>query len=159
MGVTGETQLWNFLYACGLGFWLGLYYELFRTVRLLLPPTAKGCFFQDVFFCLSAALITFFTFLAIADGQMVPYLFIGEIIGFFAFYCTIGRIFHTLLAALLRRLARAIRTLWRWISRPISRWFGALFGRQSRITAVPRRFISEKIQKLRKKFNFFSKKT
>ncbi len=159
MGITGETQLWNLLYACGLGFWIGLYYELFRTLRLLFPPTGKSCFFQDVFFCLTSALITFFCFLAIADGQMVPYLFIGEAVGFFAFYSTVGRVFHILLAALFRLLARWVFALSRWSHRLFSRLFSRplewLFRKRR---AVTRRFV-EKTAKIRKKVIFFSKKT
>lgn len=128
MGISGNVQLGSLLYACGLGFWLGLYYELFRTLRLLLPPTAKSCFFQDVFFCLSAAITTFFCFLAIADGRLLPYLFVGEIIGFFAFYFTVGLIFHQLLAVFLRILFRISRTVGRWISRPVKAAFRWLFA-------------------------------
>lgn len=155
MGNTGDIQLWGLLYACGLGFWLGLYYELFRTLRLLLPPTARGCFFQDVFFCLSAALVTFFCFLSISDGNMYPYLFIGEMAGFFSFYCTLGRVFHKILGALLRLLLLLFRRIKRWISRPLYalyRWIFVLFMRI--YTAICRKFAE-----IRKKPNFFSKKT
>lgn len=153
MGISVEVQLEGLLYACGLGFWLGLYYEIFRTVRLLMPPTAKSCFFQDVFFCLSAALCTFFCFLAIADGRLYLYLFVGEITGFFAFYCTLGRMFHTVFAALLRWIAASIKTLWRWISRPL--FSGLRFLK--RALCKPLRFLREKAQKILKKPSFFRK--
>ena len=164
MGISVTGQLEGLLYACGLGFWLGLYYEIFRTVRLLMPPTAKSCFFQDVFFCLSAALCTFFCFLAIADGRMYLYLFVGEITGFFVFYCTLGRVFHTVLAALLRWIAAAARILWRWLSailrtvwRWISRPFSTVIRFLKRIVCRPFRFLRKKTQKNWKKRLFFKK--
>lgn len=112
MGNTGDMQLIGLLYACGLGFWLGLYYTFFRAIRLVFPPSAVGCFFQDVFFCVSATLVVFFVFLGIADGNGYPYLFAGIVAGFFAFHKTCGRFLHLVLAKSIRgilRLAKGIR--------------------------------------------------
>ncbi len=158
MGLAGETQLLHLIYALGLGFWLGLYYELFRTLRLLFRPTAKSCFFQDVFFCLSSALITFFVFLAMADGEMPLYLFVGEVIGFLVFYGTFGRVFHRLLAWLLRAIGRVFRRVAHAVSRTFSRWFRRPFSYCRRKTAVAGQCFMKKIAKLGKKVIFFSKK-
>lgn len=155
MNITGEIQLANLLYACGLGVWLGLYYELFRTLRLLLPPSARSCFFQDIFFCLSAMLITFFCFLGIADGNMYPYLFAGEIAGFFSFYYTLGRAFHKVLAMILRWIFRFLRILKRWIGCPLRALYRSIFDLFIRIGTTMHRKFSE----IRKKTKKISKKT
>lgn len=120
MGNTGDIQLWGLLYACGLGFWLGAYYELFRMMRLLFPPSAVSCFFQDVFFFSSASIVVFFVFLGIADGQMYPYLLFGVMVGFLSFYYTFGRFLHIVLAKGLRRVMRACRVVDRHLQ-PIRR--------------------------------------
>ncbi len=153
MGMTGDIQLQSLLYACGLGFLLGLYYELFRTVRLLLPPTSRSCLFQDVFFCLSAALITFFSFLAIADGNMYPYLFMGEIAGFFSFYCTPGRAFHKVLAKLLEWLLSVLRFVKQVLSRPIYIIYHCVFRFFRRICTS----FNQKLEEIRKKPKKISK--
>ncbi len=158
MGLAGETQLWHLLYALGLGFWLGLYYELFRTLRLLVKPTAKSCFFQDVFFCISAALITFFTFLAIADGETPLYLFVGEAVGFFTFYGTVGRVLHRQFSVVLRTVGRLARRFSSGVSRFLYRWLAGPLSRLYQKTAGARRRFAEKTVKLRKKVIFFSKK-
>ncbi len=104
MGNTGDIQLWGLLYASGLGFWLGAYYELFRMVRLLFSPSAISCFFQDVFFFISGSVTVFFVFLGITDGRIYPYLLVGVIVGFVSFYYTIGRFLHIVLAKGARRV-------------------------------------------------------
>lgn len=154
MAITGDIQLWRLLYACGLGFWLGLYYELFRTLRLLLPPTARSCFFQDVFFCLTAALITFFCFLSIADGAMYPYLFLGELAGFFSFYYTLGRAFHKALAMVLRLLISALLA----IHRRISRLLRMIYRGICRLCGGVYTATIGKFKEICKKKKFFSKK-
>ena len=89
--VTGGVQLQMLLYAGGVGFWLGACYCLFQMFRIIVRCGVWSCFFQDILFCLSAALATFFVFLAISDGCIYPYLLIGEGIGFLVFYCSVGK--------------------------------------------------------------------
>lgn len=150
MGVTGTAQLTGLFFACGVGFLIGLYYELFRTLRLLFPPTARGCFFQDVFFCLTAAVAVFFCLLAITDGVLYLYSFLGIAAGFFACYYTVGRVLHGLLAAVLRTLYR----LWHALCRTVSRPFAALWRR----FAPKRRKMSEKVCRVPEKSANFLKK-
>lgn len=144
-------QIDAFLYACGLGFWIGLYYEMFRTLRLLLPPSVCACFVQDLLFCLSSAVLTFFGFLAIADGNMYPYLFVGETVGFLAFYYTVGRVLHIVLASVIRRCIGVVAVIGR-----------VMTGFCRRIKIVFARLyepLLSKLQKIRKKIQLFSKKT
>lgn len=150
MGISGTAQLTGLFYACGVGFLIGLYYELFRTLRLLFPPTAKSCFFQDVFFCLTAAVAVFFCLLAITDGVLYLYSLVGIAAGFFACYYTVGSVLHGLLAVLLRELYR----LWRALCRAVSRPFAALWRR---LTPAGRK-MSEKVCRVPKKSAKFLKK-
>ncbi len=155
MGVTGTLQVEGFLYACGLGFLIGGIYEIFRTVRLLFPPSTRGCFVQDVIFCLLATLFTFFGFLAIADGNLYLYLFFGEGIGFIAFYKTVGRVFHIILSWFIRGFLYLIKLLNDGILYPLGSLLHTLFGKVAQILLL----FGQKIKKMCKKSKFFSKKT
>jgi hypothetical protein len=155
MGVTGTLQVEGFLYACGLGFLLGGIYEIFRTVHLLFPPSARGCFIQDVGFCLIATLLTFFGFLAIADGNLYPYLFIGEGIGFFAFYKTMGHFIHIVLSWIIGGILYVMKWLRQKFFIPLGKVLDALFEKLESFLLL----LGQKIKKMCKKSKFFSKKT
>ncbi len=93
---------------------------MFRMVRLLFPPSAVSCFFQDVFFFISGSVTAFFVFLGIADGQIYPYLLVGVVVGFLSFYYTFGRFLHIILAKGVRWVMRICCVLSGWIQ-PIKR--------------------------------------
>ena len=153
-GETVGRQVLQFLGTCGLGFLLGLYYEVFRSIRLWSPPSVGVCIFQDIFFCLSSALVTFFAFLGLADGNMYPYLFIGEGLGFFVFYGSLGNIIHKIFVWVLRFFTRLFKSVQRKVFTPMYCW---LAEKISRVKA----FLEEKCkktQKTQKKSIFFSKK-
>lgn len=153
-GVTVGKQAVEFLCACGLGFLLGAYYEVFRTVRFISPPSVSVCVFQDIFFCVSSALITFFTFLGLADGILYPYLILGEILGFFVFLGSLGNIIHKLLAGIYGFLARILSGVNRRFFSPVFRFFTI---KTSKIKAVLEK-TCKKLRKTEKKSIFFSKK-
>lgn len=66
---------------------------------------------------LTSALAMFFTVLAICDGEMYPYLFLGVGIGFLSFYCTLGRVCYRFLASIFRVVHRLYRRIYRSLSR------------------------------------------
>ncbi len=109
--VTGGVQLQMLLYACGLGFWLGAYYCLFQMFRIVVRCGIVSCFFQDVLFCVSAALVTFFVFLAVSDGCVYPYLLAGEGVGFLVFYSSVGRLLRWTCRKSVGKLRRLRRKL------------------------------------------------
>ena len=92
MEMTNGQQLNELFLSCGMGFLLGAYYDLFRVIRLVMRPGKRAIFFQDVFFFLSSAVVTFLFSLSVMDGELRFYLFLGLIAGFFAYYFTIGRV-------------------------------------------------------------------
>ena len=92
MEMTNGQQLNELFLSCGMGFLLGAYYDIFRVIRLVMRPGKRTIFFQDLFFFLSSAVVTFIFSLSVMDGQLRFYLFLGLLAGFFAYYFTIGRV-------------------------------------------------------------------
>ena len=124
MNVALADQLNQLFLSCGMGLLLGLLYDGFRVPRLVMRSGGKTIFFQDVLFCLLAAVITFLFALAIMDGRLRFYLFLGEAIGFGSYYFTIGR----LVMRFARTITNAILFLWHWFWTIIFAPFRWIFG-------------------------------
>ena len=154
LGDTLRQQLLQFVAMCGAGFLLGLYYEFFKSLRLWYKPTVIVCVFQDVFFCVSAALITFFMLLGISDGTMPPYVFIGEICGFFVFYGSLGRFVHKTLVWCFKVFEKFFGCIKRKVLTPVYSRCVGIFWHVKNDLAKKR----TKQRKTQKKSIFFSKK-
>lgn len=106
MGFTNPEQLRDLFLCGGMGFLLGLYYDGFRLFRLFARPPRWAVFLQDVFYCLTAAVVTFLFALAVTDGQLRLFLPAGLLVGFFAYRQTIGRVLLRCGAWIRRRMKR-----------------------------------------------------
>lgn len=113
MGLTNGGQLTGLFLSCGLGFLLGLYYDGFRVARLVMRSSKRVIFFQDLFFFVSAAILTFFFALTVTGGELRFYLFLGLGIGFTAYYFTIGRV----VMGFAETAVRAVLAVWHWFWR------------------------------------------
>ncbi len=104
---TGGRLYEMFLFG-GLGFLLGLYYDAFRVARVMMHSGKRVIFLQDVFYCLSSALLFFLFTISVTGGRMRWYLFVGTFAGFFAYRLTVGR----LVVKVARRVIEAVVWLW-----------------------------------------------
>ena len=68
--VSLPEQLGTFAYALGFGFFLGIFYDLFRAVRMLFSNGKKAFFAADVLFALFAAFLTFLFTLTVTSGSI-----------------------------------------------------------------------------------------
>lgn len=121
MGFANADQLREMFLACGLGFWLGAYYDFYRVLRRFLNPRAWQVFLQDILFFATSAPLTFLFLLAVNDGVLRVYLFVGIALGFFAYRYTVGRAVVGLVTAFLRFLSKLGEWLHRHITIPIGR--------------------------------------
>mgnify|MGYP002244696904 CR=1 FL=1 len=117
--IADQTRL--FLLALGLGFLLGIVYDLFRVVRMAFTMRRVGVFIQDVLFFLTCAAATFLFLLAVNQGEIRGFIIAGEGLGFLIYYFSFG-----LLAVRVSSfLVHAIHRLFFVISVPFSRSFFA----------------------------------
>ena len=82
--IADQTRL--FLLALGLGFLLGIVYDLFRVVRMAFTMRRAGVFIQDVLFFLTCAAVTFVFLLAVNQGEIRGFIIAGEGLGFLIYY-------------------------------------------------------------------------
>ncbi|MCI9415310.1 MAG: hypothetical protein HFJ79_09075 [Clostridiales bacterium] len=150
MELTNGSQFYNLFLSCGLGFLLGVYYDVFRVARLALRSGKRSIFFQDLFFFASSAVITFLFALAVTAGQLRLYIFLGSAAGFAAYYFTLGRVVMKFAGTAIRLILKVWHILWmvilfpfRWLYRllrPLMIKLGHLTGK---ITEKPRSFLKK----------------
>lgn len=142
--ISGPQQIRIFLYAVGFGFFIGILYDLFRTLRLLLTNGKRAFLVSDILFSLAAGLFTFLFALVQLDGTIRGYALFGEIIGFLIYSVTFGVFFTKLSDRIVRGISRIFRTL----ARP----FLYLYRKACK-------FFRKNVEKTRKKAKFSVKKS
>jgi len=148
--MTITNQLHHLFLSCGLGFFLGAYYDVFRVIRLIMNSKNRTVFLQDMLFFSTSAIITFLFSLAITEGNLRFYFFAGEIIGFFAYHYTIGRI----VVRFARTVTAAIIFVWGAIWKVISFPFKLI---KRPLTLIYQKILAFFKKKTLKRYIFFKK--
>ncbi len=89
---TVEEQLMLFLYSCLCGAAAGVLYDVFRTLRIILPHNMALVIIEDIIFFLicSLSIISFTS--VMARGEFRFYYIIGGVTGFILYFFTLGNI-------------------------------------------------------------------
>lgn len=150
MGITNSGQLQELFLFGGLGFLLGALYDVFRVIRLLMRPSARVIFFQDLLYFTLGSVVTFLFALAVTGGELRFYLFLGLVTGFTAYYFTVGRA--------VMRCARGVIAAVRWFWRML--WTAILFPFRllGRLLRRPAAALARLLKKICRPAADFSKK-
>lgn len=128
MDVTFASQSQGFLYSCIVGFALGAFYDIFRMIRIMCRTERRHVFFQDLFFMVCAAFVTFLLALAVNWGELRFYIVAGEIIGICVYDLTVGEV-TVRIARFVYKILRIILRFLNWlIIRPLKSLFIWIFG-------------------------------
>lgn len=101
-----DTSL--FLYSIALGFSFGLFYELFRFLRLAIPHCNAAVAVEDLLFFLPVtAVFLLFTF-AFSEGVVRWFSVFAAAMGFFLYFQTIGKILLFFSDRILRQIRRIL---------------------------------------------------
>lgn len=142
--VSSPQQIRVFLYAVGFGFFIGILYDLFRALRLMLSDGKKAFIVSDILFSLAAGFFTFLFALSRLDGNIRGYVLMGELLGFLVYSVSFGVFF----SKLTDRIVRGIYRFFAAIAKPFLYIYRKL-----------RRFLRKNMEKARKKTNFSVKKS
>ncbi|MBE6796324.1 MAG: hypothetical protein E7533_07055 [Ruminococcaceae bacterium] len=88
--VPHSQQLSIFLTSLGVGFILGIFYDILRAVRLSITKNKKACVFFDILYFIVTAIASFIFILAANKGEIRFYIIAGEIIGWAFYYLSFG---------------------------------------------------------------------
>ena len=88
-------ELLIFWYSCLLGIGLGILYDVFRIIRMLINKRNITIFLQDIIYFIVSGFVTFIFVLGINEGQSRFYILAGEGIGWIVYHITLGeKIYH-----------------------------------------------------------------
>lgn len=85
-------QTVSFLLCIGMGFALGLLYDLIRLIRRSFFKSKASFYFFDILYFVICTFAVFFFFICINGGEVRGYLFFGLALGWLTYYFTL----HTL---------------------------------------------------------------
>lgn len=118
-------ELWIFGYSCLLGVGLGILYDVFRIIRMLINTRNITIFLQDIIYFIVSGFVTFLFVLGINEGQSRFYILAGEGIGWIAYHITLGeKIYHCS-----ENIVKMIRNKFRNFSNNIYRYIKKIFSK------------------------------
>ena len=127
MEISLTDQMQGFYLACIAGAVLGLLFDVFRIVRILLNCKKISVFFQDLFCMFVAGVATFLVALATNWGQIRFYMLAGEAIGFCIYFLTAGEITVRLAKLICKILDKICCFLKRFFLLPIVKMIKKVF--------------------------------
>ena len=109
MAIEFNTLMLFFLYSLIVGLGIGVVYDVFRIARIILPKAKAVIFFEDLLFCLIAAVIMSIFIFNAGYGIVRGYALFGSGIGFTVYYMTVGKIVYRLSEIIIAFLKKAVR--------------------------------------------------
>ncbi len=120
-GMAEQTEV--FFYSLGFGFLLGVLYDVFRTLRLIISRSRGFVFFMDLLYFALCSFLIFFFMLVTDGGRMRLYSLAGEILGWLIYYFSLGSVairfsnavvkfFRRIISAFSGRIKRISGKLW-----------------------------------------------
>lgn len=88
------AQVLVFAYSTVLGILLGVTYDVFRIVRMIINSKNIAVFIQDVLYFILSGVITFLFVLGVNSGESRFYILAGEGIGWIVYHVTIGDVIY-----------------------------------------------------------------
>ena len=127
--VSEELRL--FFLSWALGGAVGLFYEIFRTLRLLVRHNSLLTAIEDVFFilCWGTALNAFSS--ALALGRLRGWFVLGSILGFFLYLVTVGRVLN----GIVKKFLHIIKKFFSFILYPFRKGY-ALIRKKAEVKFV-----------------------
>lgn len=114
-------ELWLFLLSCIFGAVFGVYYDIFRTLRMAVPHHSFFVVLEDVVFLGTYAVFLSAFASAAARGELRAYFALGGILGFTLYYFTVGKF--------VIRLMQKITGIIKWIFAVAVKPFKAIGGK------------------------------
>ncbi|MCL2508852.1 MAG: septum formation initiator family protein [Oscillospiraceae bacterium] len=144
-----SDQTYVFLQAFGFGFLLGVFYDVFRTVRLAFSSGKRFIFVQDIIYVMVCAVASFLFFLVVNNGTVRGYAFLAELMGWLVYYFSLGVVAIRFSAM----TVRFIRKLFFIVSRPFIFVYGIIVKIARKISL----FLKKSSKKIAKKLKFLLK--
>jgi len=130
-----SRELSIFLYACGFGACIGLFYDFFRIMRIAIPFGSLVIFIQDAIFWVVAGAGTFLFTYALNAGEVRGFLLMGELVGAVLYFLTVSRLVIGISDFIIRTVKKLLRLFFTLFIKP----FIWLFGKISAAFVIARK--------------------
>lgn len=125
-GLSLATQTKNFLLSLGFGFIMGIFYDLFRIVRISISKSKIATVFSDILYCIFLGFSLMLFCLTVNEGEIRLYLLLGSLAGFFVYYFSLGVIIFSFSEKMITLIKKIISSVFNVISYPFRFVFGKL---------------------------------
>lgn len=130
--VAPREQALIFLASLGVGFILGVVYDLLRALRLSITKSKPAIIVFDLLYFFIVAFASFVFILAANKGEVRSYIIIGELIGAVAYYFSFGITVIKITDRFVRLLRRVYAFVFKAVTLPfrlLKRLFTRLFSK------------------------------
>lgn len=121
-------QTGAFLLSLGFGFIMGIFYDLFRLIRISLSKGKIAYLIFDLLYCFFLGICSYLFFLTVNEGDVRGFLIAGEAIGFVIYYFSLGVVVFSFGERIIELFKRFFSKLLKIIITPFYRLF-KLIGR------------------------------
>lgn len=121
MEITVAGQTWIFLMSAALGAALGVFYDVFRIVRIAVRTPPAVVLIEDLVFSIVCTAATFLFLIGADKGQLRIFLLIGEAVGFALYYCTVGALMIGAARGIIAVIKKVYMFFWKLLVAPILR--------------------------------------
>lgn len=119
---TSGQQLQLFLLSCAFGIPIGIVFDIFRVLRMIIHHNKIAATLEDIlFFCLYGIFLMCFT-ISMARSEFRFYYCFGNLIGFTLYYVTLG----SAVTKILRKIINFIKKILLRIFRPLIKKFALI---------------------------------
>lgn len=140
-GLAAQTQI--FFYALGFGFMLGILYDVFRTLRLIISKSKIFAFISDTVYFSLTSFLTFCFIMVVDSGKVRLYVFFGEILGWLIWYFSFGAIALRFTNA----VTRICKKLFYAVKKPIKRIFYRFYRKSGKFASNCKKIIRKNDKK------------
>lgn len=133
-GVAAQTRI--FLFSIGFGFLLGILYDVFRTVRIVISESKGFVLFMDLLYFLVCTFLNFCYILTVDYGKIRFYIVFAEILGWLIYYFSFGAVairFSRFVSKAIRSFAKMIFKPFGYVFKKIKNLYYKIFGFNKKI--------------------------
>ncbi len=107
-----------FLLSLGMGFLLGILYDVVRIIRLIVSRGRAALFIFDFLYLALCAVLIYLFIIAVNMGAVRAYILIAQLLGFFCYYISFGIVVIRISDKIISLSKKAIRFIFNVIKKP-----------------------------------------
>lgn len=123
-GLSLAQQTRGFLLSLGFGFIMGIFYDLFRIIRISISNGKIATIISDILYCIFLCFALFLFCLTINEGEIRLYLLLGAGAGFCVYYFSLGVIIFSFSEKIIGFIKKVFLRIFKIFSFPFVFIFG-----------------------------------